>query len=92
MGLKGIGLLSTDTFNSLNIIYTSDYNMIRAVIILVVTSLIWISIVYITKPTDKNVLTNFYRKVKPSGWWGEIAKENRDIKSEVTSDLDGPVG
>ncbi len=83
MGLEGIGAISADTFASLNTIYTSEYNMIRAVGILVVTTLVWVIAVYLTKPADKKVLTHFYRLVKPSGWWGKTAEENPDILQEV---------
>lgn len=82
-GLMGLGLISASTFDSLYVLYTDDFNMIRALIILVVTTIVWISVVYLTKPTHKEVLTKFYRVVKPSGWWGEIAEENPDIQSEV---------
>jgi SSS family solute:Na+ symporter len=85
LGLNGIGLMSEGTFHSLNVVYTDDFNMIRAVIILIVTTFVWILVSYFSKPTDKKVLTDFYRLVQPSGWWGEIAKENPDIKSEVTA-------
>jgi hypothetical protein len=78
-----MGVFSPETYDSLNVIYTSEYNMIRAVIILILTTLVWILVVYVTKPSDMKVLTNFYRTVRPSGWWGQIAKENPDIVKDV---------
>ncbi len=84
-GLNAMGMLSASTFDSLNGIYTADYNMIRAVLILVITTFVWVLVVYISKPTDKDILTKFYRVVQPSGWWGEIAKENADIQPKITT-------
>ena len=86
-GLHKTGLLPTNTYDSLNVIYLEDYNMIRAVFILVITSFAWVLVAFLTKPTHKKVLTQFYRTVQPSGWWGEIARENPDIKSNVTAGI-----
>ena len=82
-GMHSLGWMPAETFDHLNVLYTSDYNMIRAVIILAVTTLLWIAVVFLTKPSSKAVLTHFYRTVRPSGWWGVIARDNPDIKSEV---------
>jgi len=39
-------------------------------------SAFWILVTYITKPTSKKTLIEFYRKVKPAGpLWGPVAKE-----------------
>lgn len=35
-----------------------------------VTTVAWLIVTYLTKPTDRNVLEKFYAKVKPSGVWG----------------------
>lgn len=39
------------------------------------TTVVWIVVTYMTKPTDKNTLLEFYRKVKPDGQWRPIQKE-----------------
>lgn len=31
---------------------------------------------FLSKPTDKDVLTAFYERIKPFGWWGKIASNN----------------
>ena len=33
-----------------------------------------------TSPGDKEHLKNFYRKVRPGGWWGEIAKSCPEVQ------------
>jgi SSS family solute:Na+ symporter len=83
-GLRALGLISPGSFDSLNTLYTDDYNMIRALIILIITTIVWVIVAYMTKPSQREVLVHFYRTVQPSGWWGKIASENPDIESEVT--------
>ena len=84
-GLHRIGILSISTYESFYVFYLEDYNMIRALFILVITSFVWVLVAYFTKPTQKEVLTEFYRNIQPSGWWGEIARENPDFKTKVTT-------
>jgi hypothetical protein len=33
------------------------------------TTLTWLIVTFITKPTDNKVLQEFYKNVKPQGWW-----------------------
>ena len=40
-----------------------------------VTTLAWIIVTMVTKPTDRKVLRDFYSRVRPGGWWGPIARE-----------------
>ena len=86
-GLHRIGILSISTYESFNVFYLEDYNMIRALFILVIASFVWVLVAYFTKPTQKEVLTEFYRNIQPSGWWGGIARENPDIKTKVTTGI-----
>jgi Na+/proline symporter len=44
-----------------------------------VTTISWILITYLTRPTNTNVLIKFYKTVKPGGAWGYIRK-----KAEIT--------
>lgn len=39
------------------------------------TIIIWFAVTLLTKPADKSRLLEFYRKIKPGGFWGPIAKE-----------------
>lgn len=44
------------------------------------TTIVWLIVTYITKPTSKEILTSFYRKVHPGGiGWKKLAEENPDI-------------
>lgn len=45
-------------------------------IVVLITTLIWIMVTFITKPEDKLVLHNFYRKIQPGGpGWTKVINE-----------------
>ncbi len=81
--LQSAGILDNESYNYLNTLYTEDYNMIRALIILIITTAIWIIVALCSKPVDTDVLNEFYRRVRPSGWWGPVALKNSDVKSDT---------
>jgi Na+/proline symporter len=37
------------------------------------TTVSWLLVTFITKPTEKQTLTSFYNKVQPGGWWAPIS-------------------
>lgn len=39
-----------------------------------ITTVTWLIVTYLTKPTDRTLLESFYKKVKPSGVWGSYGK------------------
>ena len=79
-GLYKIGLISSESFGQIDVLFASEYDMLRATFILVACTVIWVIVALCTRPDDKEHLRNFYRKVKPSGWWGEIAKSCPEVK------------
>jgi Na+/proline symporter len=47
-----------------------------------VTTAVWLSVTFLTKPEPREVLLGFYRRVRPSAaLWGPIAREATDIVS-----------
>ncbi|RMG67902.1 MAG: hypothetical protein D6715_03675, partial [Calditrichaeota bacterium] len=66
-------------------LYTEPYNLIRAAVILVLCTLLWIGVTLITSPVEQSVLERFYLRVRPGGWWGPIAR----LHPEVHSDMPG---
>lgn len=40
----------------------------------VFTTLIWLLVTFISTPTDHKVLSAFYQKIKPGGWWSPVAQ------------------
>lgn len=45
-------------------------------LIVAVTTVAWIAATFLTKPDDEAKLLAFYRKVRPGGFWGPIARLN----------------
>jgi Na+/proline symporter len=37
------------------------------------TTVAWLGATFASRPTDPEVLERFYRKVRPAGWWGQLA-------------------
>ena len=47
------------------------------------TTLVWVAVTFLTKPTDERTLTSFYRKVHPGGTlWNHIAAKVPDVKGD----------
>lgn len=46
---------------------------IRFTINLVVSTIIWVTVTFLTKPVDEGHLIKFYKRVRPAGIWGNIA-------------------
>ncbi len=48
-----------------------------------VTTVVWLAVTFLTKPEPKEVLLDFYRKVRPSAaLWGPIAREANDVRPQ----------
>ena len=41
------------------------------------TTVAWISVTFLTQPTDEKILLSFYKKVKPSGVWKKFTKKHQ---------------
>jgi SSS family solute:Na+ symporter len=37
-----------------------------------ITTLVWLTVTFLTKPADIETLKDFYRRVRPLGWWGPV--------------------
>lgn len=47
------------------------------------TTIVWLLVTFLTKPVDKKILLNFYKKVHPGGiGWKVIARQLPDVKSD----------
>ena len=82
--IEDIGLFSPEIHVKINLAFSSEYDMLRATFILVFSTVIWVIVALITRPDDKEHLRNFYRKVRPGGWWGEIAESCPEVVIENT--------
>jgi Na+/proline symporter len=51
--------------------------------IVALTTIAWLLVTFITKPTDNETLQNFYRRVHPGGWgWKRIAKTLPEVQGD----------
>ena len=47
------------------------------------TTVVWITVTYLTRPTDNEVLFSFYRKIHPGGvLWKKVSSQLPDVKSD----------
>lgn len=79
---EAVGLLSGSALDAVSTFYSSDYDMVRAVVILLVCTLVWISVTLLTSPDSEEKLEQFYRQVRPGGWWGPIAARFPDVEAD----------
>ncbi|MDH3290165.1 MAG: Na+:solute symporter [Gemmatimonadota bacterium] len=71
--LHRIGILSESGMAQVTRFYGGEFDFIRATIILLGCTLIWLIVTLNTAPDEKTRLQTFYRRVRPGGWWGPIA-------------------
>ena len=81
--LEKIGLLSGSALEAVNTFYSSEYDMVRAVFILLSCTVIWVVVALATKPDPDEKLEAFYRRVRPGGWWGPIAQRCPDVPADI---------
>ncbi|GBC96247.1 Sodium/glucose cotransporter [bacterium HR16] len=48
---------------------------LRLLIIVSLTQVAWVAATLLTRPEPREKLVEFYRRVRPPGWWGSIAQE-----------------
>ena len=53
--------------------YAPEMDLVRAVIILVTCTLLWLLVIRFTSPERDEVLDRFHRRVRPGGWWAPVA-------------------
>ena len=53
-------------------------------IIVAITTVSWIIVTFLTRPTEEKTLHNFYRRVHPGGWgWKPVAAKFPEIKGDT---------
>ncbi|MBT8394933.1 MAG: Na+:solute symporter [Flavobacteriaceae bacterium] len=81
-------------FTSLGIYFFSEDGLMptytKFPMIVLVTSIVWISVTYLTRPESKTVLQNFYKKIQPGGpGWRIIINEARADNIEIIDTTEG---
>jgi len=82
------------TFTSLGTILFGDNALMpswaKFPFIVLVTSIVWITVTYITQPESKEVLQQFYRKIQPGGpGWNKVVNDARDENIEIIDSNEG---
>lgn len=73
-GPKAFGLSDTPHDNQVFFAYS-------LIITTVIVTLIWLSVTFLTKPTDEQTLVSFYRRTRPSRrGWEPVARIAQDVK------------
>ena len=54
--------------------FKTDAWAVGIILIVLVTSFVWLATTFLTPADDREKLLAFYRKVKPGGFWGPIAR------------------
>ncbi len=49
------------------------------IVVVPVSIIFWLIVTFITKPEPEEKLLMFYKKIRPWGWWGEIAKMSPEV-------------
>ena len=61
-------------------IHGPDYYAVRLIITLSLCTLIWLIVTFLTRPVPEKQLEDFFRHVRPGGFWGPIARRCADVK------------
>ena len=80
-GLHKVGLINEGLINNLSILYQDEYSLIRATIILVVSTILSLIVTLLTKPVNNAHLIEFYKKIRPRGFWGPISNQVKNINN-----------
>ncbi len=94
----GITDIQSDQISVLGIVMTTTYwNIIKFTAIVFLTTISWITVTYLTKPTNEETLRNFYRKIRPGGpGWRSLVdranKEGVELTKEKDLKWDVPTG
>lgn len=79
LGVFG-GLLPPRWAQTAAAFYGPEYDFLRAFAILIVCTLIWVGVAILTRPDHPATLKAFYRRVRPGGWWGPVARACPDVR------------
>jgi len=71
------------------ILYYIEEEWLKLLIMSVSSTVVVIIVTFLTPPTDKDVLANFYQRVAPSGYWRKTAKHVGDDPKESVNEFYG---
>lgn len=75
-----LGLVSESVMLFVNHFWGAEYDVFRALIMLVVCAILSFIVMFLTQPVSEAKLNEFYRRVRPAGWWKPVADKNKDVQ------------
>lgn len=76
----GASLLTISALNLYAKFANITLELRHQIIVVPISILSWLIITYLTKPEPEETLLNFYKKIRPWGWWSPIVKISPEIK------------
>ena len=76
------GLVNNDQMMKIEWFYSKEAYAVRLVTIVIVCTIVWVAVTFLTKPVSSKHLEKFYRRVRPGGWWKPIAARCPEIECE----------
>lgn len=52
---------------------------VELVLVVAVATAVWLTVTFMTSPVEALHLEQFYRRVRPGGWWGPVARACPDV-------------
>jgi len=74
-----LGIIPTDWVQRLEWLYSKDAYAVLFLIIVVVCAALWLLVTFLTRPVSDAHLEQFFRRVRPGGWWDHIARKCPDV-------------
>ena len=56
-------------------VYLVDEYAVRFTLNIFCTTLIWLTVTFLTNPVDSQHLVRFYQRIRPPGWWASVARQ-----------------
>ena len=84
-GAFSLGLINENTLDRVAFWYLDEHALIRAAVILVACTATSILVTLLTKPVDNDQLKEFYKRVRPNGWWGPIARQLPEVVADSST-------
>ncbi len=85
-GLAKLGLVGPDTMARIDWLYSKDAYAVLFLIIVVTCTTLWLAVTFLTRPVSEAHLEAFFRRVRPGGWWGPIARRCPEIRRDRARD------
>ncbi len=74
--------LPTSWLDSLNYFYGKETWALRLLVVVLLSTVVWLTVTFMTQPSSQKHLERFYRRLRPGGWWGPVAKHCPEVTAD----------